>query len=128
MFQHLATVDHERREALVALDGDEIVGVARYDGTSTPGEAEIAVTVEDSWQRRGLGTLLMGLLSHEARGHGIDAFYASMLPDNRVALAMLHRLAPGARANLASGTYEATISLRRSRRDARAVDEPVHEP
>ena len=28
----LADVDHDRRDALVALDGDEIVAVARYDG------------------------------------------------------------------------------------------------
>jgi hypothetical protein len=41
---------------------------------------------------------------------------------------MLHRLAPGARANLSSGTYEATINLGRSARVAGAVDEPVHEP
>ena len=32
MLMRLTNVDHDRREALVALDGDEIVAVARYDG------------------------------------------------------------------------------------------------
>ena len=34
MLMWLTNVDHDRREALVALDGDEIVAVARYDGQS----------------------------------------------------------------------------------------------
>jgi GNAT superfamily N-acetyltransferase len=130
--EHLTVVDHDRREALVALDGDEIVGVARYDGTSTPGEAEIAVTVEDAWQHRGLGKLLVSLLTREATGHGFDAFAASMLPDNRIALSMLHRLAPGSRATLAHGSYEATIDLRDSPRASahrvRAIGDAVNEP
>ena len=55
----LADVDHDRRDALVALDGDEIVAVARYDGRpGQPDEAEIAITVEDAWQHRGVGKRL----------------------------------------------------------------------
>jgi len=129
--EHFTAVDHDRREAVVALDGDEIVGVARYDGTSTPGEAELAVTVEDAWQHRGLGKLLVSLLTNEATAHGFDAFAASMLPDNRVALSMLHRLAPGTRATLASGAYEATIDLRgaarRSAPRVRSISDAVDE-
>ena len=49
----LTSVDHGSRDALVALDGDEIVAVARYDGKPDRNTAEIAVTVEDAWQRRG---------------------------------------------------------------------------
>jgi hypothetical protein len=46
----LADVDHCRRDALVALDGDEIVAVARYDGRAGASpeasrQAEIAITV-----------------------------------------------------------------------------------
>jgi GNAT superfamily N-acetyltransferase len=110
MLQHLATVDHDRREAIVALDGDEIVGVARYDATAD-GNAEIAVTVEDAWQHRGLGTLLLRRLTKFAKSHGYDHFSASMLADNRPALSLLHQLAPGARVALDSGSYEAKIDL-----------------
>jgi len=44
----LADVDHARRDALVALDGDEIVAVARYDAAPGATEAELALTVEDA--------------------------------------------------------------------------------
>src|SRR5438105_3255481 len=59
----LADVDHCRRDALVALDDDEIVAVARYDelpgaDPSVARDAEIAVTVEDVWQHRGVGRQL----------------------------------------------------------------------
>ena len=58
MLMWLTNVDHDRREALVAVDGDEIVAVARYDGRPGATEAEIAVTVEDAWQHRGIGQRL----------------------------------------------------------------------
>ncbi|MCU1427937.1 MAG: GCN5-related N-acetyltransferase [Actinomycetia bacterium] len=109
--RHLATVDHERRDALVALIDDEIVGVARYDASAGAMRAEIAVTVEDAWQHRGLGTVLLRMLTKLALDRGLNAFFASMLADNRPALAALHRLAPGARVALEGGAYEATIKL-----------------
>jgi GNAT superfamily N-acetyltransferase len=113
VLRHLATVDHDRREALVALDGDEIVGVARYDASGTAHQAEIAVTVEDAWQHRGLGSLLLRMLTKHATQRGFDHFFASLLADNRPALSMLHQLAPQARVALDAGAYEATIDLRR---------------
>jgi RimJ/RimL family protein N-acetyltransferase len=134
VLRHLATVDHDRREALVALDGDEIVGVARYDATHERGHAEIAITVEDAWQHRGLGTLLLRRLTKRALEHGYDHFDASMLADNRPALGLLHHLAPGSAVALDSGAYETSIDLRRtvpasgSARRRGTVGEAVHEP
>ena len=55
---YFAGVDHCRRDALVALDGDEIVAVARYDAMGDDDDAEIAVTVVDAWQHRGIGRRL----------------------------------------------------------------------
>src|SRR4051812_19830110 len=55
LLERLVVVDHDNREALVVLDGDDIVAVARWDRlASQPDEAEIAVTVGDSWQHHGL--------------------------------------------------------------------------
>jgi GNAT superfamily N-acetyltransferase len=113
----LANVDHCRRDALVALDGDEIVAVARYDQLRDQGEsesldAELAVTVEDAWQRRGLGRQLAHRLCLLARERGYDAFRVTILPDNRAALDLMHKLAPDARVRLTEGTYEARLPLR----------------
>jgi GNAT superfamily N-acetyltransferase len=108
----LAAVDHDRREALVALDGDEIVAVARYDGRPGTHEAEIAVTVEDAWQHRGLGKRLTARLAQRATQRGYDTFTATMLPDNRAALGLIRKLSPDAKVAFAGGEYEATVPLR----------------
>ncbi len=55
MLTWFTNVDHDRREALVAVHGNEIVAVARYDGQPGSADAEIAVTVEDAWQHQGIG-------------------------------------------------------------------------
>ena len=51
------------------------VGVARYSGVPN-GKAEIAVTVSDEWQNKGLGTALMKRLIELARQRGIREFYS----------------------------------------------------
>jgi len=112
----LADVDHRRRDALVALEGDEIVAVARYDGRPNDGgkpsnQAEIAMTVEDSWQRRGLGKSLARRLAGLATDRGYDTFVATMLPDNRAALGLVRKLVPDATVRWAGGEYEADMPL-----------------
>jgi GNAT superfamily N-acetyltransferase len=115
--EHFADVDHASREALVALDGDEIVAVARYDrlpprAGDTGRRAEIALTVEDAWQHRGVGPRLVRRLGSLARSRGYDTFVATILPENRAALGLVHRLAPGAGVTFVGGHYEARIPLR----------------
>src|SRR5687767_4963675 len=57
--RRLVTVDHDLREAMVAVVGGEVVGVARYDRPQAdPSTAEIVVVVEDGWQGVGLGRQL----------------------------------------------------------------------
>jgi GNAT superfamily N-acetyltransferase len=107
----LADVDHVRRDALVALDGDEIVGVARYDGRPGSTEAEIAITVEDAWQHRGVGKRLARRLAGLATDRGYDTFVATMLPDNRAALGLVRKLVPDATVRWAGGEYEAALPL-----------------
>jgi GNAT superfamily N-acetyltransferase len=89
LLRRLAVVDHDSREALVVLDGDEVVAVASWDraGPATT-EAEVAVLVDDTWQHRGLGSALVRMLAGEARRHGIESFTATLLSDNRAALGL----------------------------------------
>jgi len=109
----LADVDHFRRDALAALDGDEIVAVSRYIRLLPPHEreAELAVTVEDAWQRKGLGGSLTRRLVAVAGDRGFDTFVARILPDNRAALGLLRSLAPEAVVLFADGDYEARFPL-----------------
>jgi ribosomal protein S18 acetylase RimI-like enzyme len=111
MLVRLADVDHTCRDALVALNGDEIVAVARYDARSDGHTAEIALTVEDAWQHQGVGKRLARRLAVLARERGYDAFMASALPENRAALGLVHRLSPGAKVVWAGGDYEACMPI-----------------
>jgi GNAT superfamily N-acetyltransferase len=110
----LTAVDHDSRDALVALDGDEIVAVARYDGRPGAGTAEVAVTVEDGWQHRGIGRRLTARLAQRAVDHGIESFTASVLADNRPARGLLRKLSPDAAVHFEGGGYEASMPLVRA--------------
>jgi acetyl coenzyme A synthetase (ADP forming)-like protein len=79
--ERLTTVDYDAHMALVAQLGDDIVAVARYDRTGDR-EAEVAFTVQDDQQGRGLGTLLLEHLAVVARSKGITTFVADTLPNN----------------------------------------------
>ena len=96
--RHLAQVDHLDREAIVALHGDEIVGVAHYDrprvGDGTT--AEVAILVEDAWQHQGVARWLLGTLGKLARQRGIDHLTATVLADNVPALRLARTLNPHA--------------------------------
>ena len=89
----LANVDYRRRLALVVEHepAAELVAVARYESTGEAGTAEIAFVVQDGWQDRGLGTLLLGELLAAAEARGIRRFLAYVLADNRRMLDLLHR-------------------------------------
>jgi GNAT superfamily N-acetyltransferase len=112
MLERLADVDHLRREALVAIVGDEIVAVARYEGGDSGPDAELAVTVEDAWQHRGLGTLLGRRLATVARARGFTAFTATVLGENRTALHLVRAVSPDAQIRLGSGEYGVYAPLR----------------
>src|SRR5437867_6160406 len=92
-FHFFANVDYQRRLALVAehdsATGPELVGVGRYETLDEPGTAEIALVVQDGWQGRGLGALLMDEVLRAGRARGIQRFRAYVLADNQP---MLHLL------------------------------------
>jgi RimJ/RimL family protein N-acetyltransferase len=105
MLTHLAGVDHDHREALVATVGNEVVGVARYEGRPGSDEAEVAVTVEDAWQGRGLGTKLLARLARLGAERGLRAFTAVVMGENTAAVRFLKRLSPGTEVHLDQGDW-----------------------
>jgi GNAT superfamily N-acetyltransferase len=94
----LVEVDHDLREALVAVVGPDVVGVARYDRSpADPATAEFAVVVEDAWQGVGVGRQLLQELGDLAGRRGVRTFTATVQPDNDRMVGLIRRLLPGSR-------------------------------
>ena len=94
--RYLTEIDGHNHVALIALrldDPGRLVAVARYVRLhDEPEAAEIAVTVADNMQSKGIGKALGVLLADEARGRGVTRFTASVLADNVPALRLLSTL------------------------------------
>jgi RimJ/RimL family protein N-acetyltransferase len=102
--------DHEAIGALSAADGRG-VGIARYvRDADDPQAAEIAVTVVDDWQGRGLGTELLSRLSDRARQAGIHRFTALSAAEN-VTVAGLARKLGACLTGRGPGTVEYEVAL-----------------
>ena len=86
--RYLTDVNQVSHVAWGAVIDDEPAGVGRYilDGAA---EAEIAITVVDRFQRRGLGRALFDALAASARAAGIESFHFAIEPWNRSVLRML---------------------------------------
>jgi RimJ/RimL family protein N-acetyltransferase len=111
--RYFTDVDHHDHEALAALDqaGGHGVGIARYiRDAGDPQAAEIAVTIVDDWQGRGLGTELLARLSGRARSEGIRRFTA-LADAGNVAVAALLRNAGARLVHRGRGTVEYEITL-----------------
>jgi GNAT superfamily N-acetyltransferase len=90
--QFLTHLDHHDHDAIGAIDPmtRRGVGVARFVRSKTdPQAAEVAITVVDDWQRRGVGTLLLQRLVERAREVGIFYFTAVVSADNDAMIGLL---------------------------------------
>lgn len=84
---YLTNIDHTSHIAWIAVDPSSPehlgLGVARcIRSPRDPTVAEVAVTVVDSHQGKGLGTLLLGVVTHAAVHQGIKTFVAHVLAEN----------------------------------------------
>jgi RimJ/RimL family protein N-acetyltransferase len=110
MLDALADVDGDRHVGLLALDGDRIVGTARYlRQADRPAVADVAFTFADDLQGRGLGRLLMRELQAHAARRGICRFVFDTLATNDASLAVARSL--GARLQPAGATVEGVIYI-----------------
>jgi GNAT superfamily N-acetyltransferase len=110
MLAYLADVDRDYNEALVALVGDEIVGHAMY-ARQEPREAEMAIVVEDRWQLRGIGRLLLSRLAEEAGRRGIESFSGAVLGENRDALRFFSSVLVKVKFEIKDGMYNLHLPL-----------------
>jgi CRP-like cAMP-binding protein len=96
VIRYLIDVDYFDHFAWVVLAADEPdepgVASARYiRDRDAPDIAEVAFSVIDDYQGRGLGTFLWGALAVAATVNGVHRFRANVLAENEPMRAILHR-------------------------------------
>jgi GNAT superfamily N-acetyltransferase len=114
MVRYLTEIDHHDHEAMIALDerSGEGIGVARYvRNRERPDTAEVAVTVVDEWQGRGVGTLLLEVICGRAREEGIKTFTALMLATNQEMMDVFRGLGPVRIVDQDTGTVEIEMPI-----------------
>ncbi|MFI2609191.1 GNAT family N-acetyltransferase [Kitasatospora sp. NPDC018619] len=105
---HLLGPRHGRSFAVGAPDGRIVaLGHLMWDDD----EAELAVLVEDAWQRQGLGLALLRRLSATARAAGVRTVYAVTQGGNAGLIAAMRRLEAPLDFRAEDGTLVITATL-----------------
>jgi protein lysine acetyltransferase len=83
------------------------VGVARYiRDPGDPAHAEVACTVADAWQRRGVGSALIERLAARARAAGIERVSVRIVVGDEAARRLLGHVADEIGEHRDGGTVE----------------------
>ncbi|ALE74123.1 MULTISPECIES: bifunctional GNAT family N-acetyltransferase/acetate--CoA ligase family protein [unclassified Pseudonocardia] len=151
--ERFTVVDQRTRVAFLALLGDEIIAVGRYEGLTANGgaaasegagtdqpvtSAEVAFVVRDDHQSRGLGSILLEHLAAAARENGLSRFEAEVLVENHAMVRVFREAGYQVKRAFAEGVLhlefdidptEKSIAVRDSREqaaEARSVANLLH--
>ncbi|MEO8694477.1 MAG: GNAT family N-acetyltransferase [Acidimicrobiales bacterium] len=113
--RNVLDLDYVQRDAIVAILHGEIIGLGECHAfRRSPSDVEVAVTVDDAFHRKGLGTELLDLVIARAAEHGATNVHASVLAENRPMLDMLFKIAPHAHKELDRGVVDLVFALQTS--------------
>ena len=113
-------LDFDQAALVITLEGsdEKIVGFTQYVRGQDSQRAQIACSVSDEYQNRGIGTLMFNRLSQVALANGIKEFEGDALADNQRVLAIAAKNGRQIRKSTEAGVTRICISLRRQRRAA----------
>lgn len=89
---YLTDVDQRTHVAWGALVGEDSAGVGRYILTADPARAEIAITVLDRMQRKGVGRALFEALAAVARSDGVHELTFEARADNEAIVGLMREI------------------------------------
>ncbi|MGI9585988.1 MAG: GNAT family N-acetyltransferase [Acidimicrobiia bacterium] len=99
-------VDYQSQMAFIAILDGRIAGVGRYTGyEDDPELAEVAFTVADGLQGRGIGSLLLFRITAYARSHGVSRFRAHLLADNHAMMRVFRNAGFSLQRDIDEGVY-----------------------
>ena len=113
--RYLTEVDGRDHVAIVAVfedDPAQLAGVGRFiRDPQRPDEAEVAITIADPLQGKGLGRTLGLALADVAKSLGIRRFTASLLGENTAAHRLFHAISRRVQTEYADGIADLVIEL-----------------
>ncbi len=113
--EEFTQIDYRHDMAFVAIVDGRLVGVGRYTGApQTPNEAEVAFTVSDDMQGRGIGTILVFRIAAYARDRGITEFKAFVLADNHAMMRVFRSAGFALTREIDEGVYTVSIPTEES--------------
>ncbi|MFI7238979.1 GNAT family N-acetyltransferase [Streptomyces cyaneofuscatus] len=122
---HLLSPRFGRTLAVQTASGKLVaLGHLLWDGDET----EVALLVEDDWQRRGIGSELLGRLVQLAEEAGCDSVYAVTQSRNTGMVAAMRALELPLDYQIEEGTLVITARLTRATELTRATDELTAQP
>lgn len=119
-------IDYRDRMAFVALLGDDLVGVARYDRWSGRDDAEVAFMVDDAHQGLGIATVLLEFLAEAGRQVGYRRFSAQVLPTNRKMLRVFRQAGFRTSSEWGDGVIEVVLDIEPTAEALAAIEERGH--
>ncbi len=119
----LVGADGVDRAVMVAERDAQLIGVAQYIRPAGQGEAEVAFEVDDEFQGRGIGTILLEHLAAWARPQGIQRFVADTLADNRRMLGVFRDAGFACRYERSSEVVRVVLEIGPTAEAAAAADE-----
>lgn len=110
--RRLLDIDHQKREAIIGLLGEEIIGIARFGRTdSGSGVAELAVVVADRFQRLGVATQLLSRLAIRALARGITEFTFTTQSENLPIIRLVQKLTSAPRLRFTGPVVEGCVDV-----------------
>ncbi len=114
----LTNVDYDQNLAIVGVvpgpEGEEeIVAIAQYFLDPKTMVAEVAFIVQDEWQDKGMGSLLLDYLTKVAKERGVKSFYATVLPINKAMLSIFYNSGYKINTEFDGDSYSITYELTR---------------
>jgi acyl-CoA hydrolase/GNAT superfamily N-acetyltransferase len=114
--QRMVNIDYHREMSVLALAGEfgkqEVAGVGRYilDGSELP---EVDFAVQEKFQGKGLGRVIMEYITGIARDRGFKGIQAVVMSDNQASLHILTHLGYAVTGTMGQGIIEAKVHFDR---------------
>lgn len=113
--QDFVYIDHRNEVAIVGTvpeaHGEEIIAIGSYYLDSKTNLAEVAFTVRDRWQNKGIGVFLLRYLMRIARRDGLRGFTAEVLRENKAMTAVINKSNCKVQCKFSGNIYSYTLEF-----------------